>query len=143
MSHDSGFRLFYIGAWRPPQLIDMFLSFGWTLDYDGEINILPLGDDEFNWTLFKMSEIDDVFSIIDLKSSLNEIVGVRLTWTDTKSVLYLVFEKNNSIIFDVAANRQLLGQTDFTDINWYLQRTLFPLLDNRVQIEQIVWREHV
>lgn len=142
MSHDSGIRLFYSSNLPVYKIVDCYLDWGWSLDYQGEISLLPLGDN-YNWTSLKTTEIEKVFNTFRKKSDAHETIGISLIWKGTDIGVNAHFYSDNSILFSIAINRKVLENTEFTDVSWYLPKILMPLTKRNIVVEFIEWRENI
>lgn len=107
--------------------VDAFLSsatdYGWKVEFNGRINYLPLGDEDFDWQIVSAEEYGRVKSEMVEKYERGEMVGVTLFFVEVALDLILIPE-TKKYSFIVGANRQELKGCDVVDFSWYLERLL-------------------
>lgn len=139
----------------PIKILQKLLKFGWTLQHDGRMFYLPLGDDDmFDWTDEKMSVVS-FMKILEEKERRNELIGVRLTWQDTKRGGNILLQNSenmskssmyDNILFSLDANRKILNDDKFLkiiDVNWYLTKLLPIFNDGDTLVEHFTYDEHI
>lgn len=127
------------------KVIQYLLEYGWSLDYDGKISFLPIGDDDkFNWQSESMS-IESFFHILMKKEKNNEIIGVAMTWSNTGIGGDFLLSKDGKLSVNLSINRKLIesdSSMKITDINWYLVK-LLPIFNHKdIQVESFTYEEH-
>lgn len=143
MSHFSSIDINHPTETSAINILNTLKNFGWTLNIQGFINILPINDNGlFNWTRLKIDEENLAEEIINQKQTLGELVGFSLVWKDTGIGGDFLLQ-NGKIIFLATIHRQLLYDGGyFTDISWYLSK-LIPPISSLLTIENIVCEEYV
>ena len=120
------------------------LAYGWLLEDNGHISLLPLGDNgEYKWLHLELSEQEKAFEVIKQKVVLKEIVGITLTWKDSKVGVDVLFPEENTILFSLTVNRKPLIGSEFSDVSWYLERIIPALISKGTMIEHISWSEAI
>ena len=128
-------------------LIQMFLKFGWSLNYEGQILYLPLGDNgDFDWQKDDINE-DEIFSIFAQKESCGETIGITMMWGDTDIGGDFLFQKDCSLSMLLSINRKTCADitdiTDITDVNWYLSKILPVLNSTDFKIESFSFNQSI
>jgi hypothetical protein len=123
-------------------VLEALLSNGWSMENNGHISILPLGDrGEHSWVDLELSEQNNVLDIIKEKEKRGEAIGVTLTWKDSNvGVDFLVFTKD-TILFSLTINRKLLASSGFSDVSWYLEKIIPAITSCGVTIINTRWKE--
>ncbi|OKP90894.1 hypothetical protein A3844_03280 [Paenibacillus helianthi] len=123
-------------------ITDLFQNFeneGWNyINRNGEVTILPLGDDDdFEWTSTTLHR-DVLFDILKKKREQREIIGIELFRVDSEVGCELLIFNTNQMMFSLSIARKKIkvkDAIDITDFSWYLD-SIFPVFKN-LQIEQI------
>ncbi len=110
---------------------------GWTLNDNGKVSYLPVGDDgDYNWVSENIN-IDELINILDEKERQNESIGVSLTWGDTNIGGTLLLWDKKSLSFNLSINRKIINQDSsmgITDVNWYLEKLISGLINERLKV---------
>lgn len=140
MSKDTGLSITFADANDDSiQLIREFIAFGWTFNNCGNKFYLPLNDrDEFNWTIENISD-DELFSILENKHTLDEMIGISMLWKESNSGGEFLFYRDK-LIFSITVNRQILLDS-ITDVNWYLEKIIPCILKCQMTITHIRFDE--
>ncbi|WP_062269765.1 hypothetical protein [Endozoicomonas arenosclerae] len=126
-----------------PTLIQMFLDAGWTLNDSGKVSFLPIGDvDDFNWQNEQLTD-QALIELADEKVKRGELVGVVFTWQDTMSGGEVLFHTDSSFSITLSIGRKVVGKSRRTDVTWYIERLDRVFSGKSIDIEQIVFSEHV
>lgn len=148
---------FDLSAAIPPmKTIELLMIHGWNpVNPDGEVNYLPLGDNEmFNWTHSKIS-VASLIKILEEKEHRGELVGVTMTWQNTfiggqvllrREKEMLQEETFISMSFSLTINRKILTNSDnfkITDVNWYLERLLPIFNQGDTRVEYFTYEENI
>jgi hypothetical protein len=123
-----------------PEIIEMYISNGWSLNDYGHISLRPLGDrDDFDWIELKLDQVDELYEILRKKIENGEDPAVILTLENTEIMAITTFFPNQGRIWF-----HFLGKLkkhpilpEWTDIGWYIPYLLKPLSANRIYVEQI------
>lgn len=104
---------------------------GWTIDDNGLVTYLPVGDiDLFDW---QMEDIDfeSVMKILTEKQKRGELIGIAMTWGDSGIGGTVLVHRDGNIHISLNINRKLIEDTaaiKVTDLNWYTTK-LLPLFN--------------
>lgn len=114
-------------------IINIFQKIGWNIyNPNGEIEFLPVGDDDkYDWQREKMS-IDNLYEIVLKKLANNEQVGVDLFYKGREGISLLAFN-TEQILLSIIINRKLLDKCH-TDMRWYLEHIIYKLFECGVNI---------
>lgn len=127
------------------KVIQKLMNYGWTLNDNGKISYLPLGDiDEFDWKNENIS-IESLENILIQKEKRNEIVGVVITWKETGVGGTILFGESQSFSINLSINRRMLNDEKMikiTDVNWYLTKLLPALNEDELVVESISYEEY-
>jgi hypothetical protein len=125
-------------------VLQFYLTAGWNLDDHGKITFLPVGDKgDFKWSKLELSEVESLYSAMDEKETCEEIIGVVLMWKKSMVGVTGLFYRDRKISFVLNVNRkQLRGCDEYTDVNWYIQRIIPPLISGGVNIISAAWQEY-
>ncbi|OKP95297.1 hypothetical protein [Paenibacillus sp. P46E] len=123
-------------------ITDLFQNFeneGWNyINSNGEVTILPLGDDDdFEWTSTTLHR-DILFDILKKKREQKEIIGIELFRVDSEVGCELLIFNTNQMMFSLSIARKKIkvkDAIDITDFSWYLD-SILPVYKN-LQVEQI------
>jgi hypothetical protein len=129
-----------------PEIIDMFISKGWSLNVSGHISLRPLGDkDDFSWIQLQLDQIKELYRIITKKVEVSEDPAIVLMWGETETGAVTTFFPNEKRInFLLMSGRKRHSEMpDWTDVSWYLPHIFRPLEANHVGISQIEFTEMV
>lgn len=117
---------------------------GWKLFNDRKVLYLPLGDnDEYDWRREELT-VDELKAIIEEKEKSNEVVGIELTWENTKIGGDLLIFDTNGFSFNITVNKKFINDDNLTkiiDISWYIEK-LIPYLLEHFIIEHISFEQH-
>ncbi|WP_054940140.1 hypothetical protein [Paenibacillus ihuae] len=124
-----------------PDLLVNFVSEGWDfVDGNGEVTMLPLGDnDDFNWTSISLDRVT-FFNILQEKQNLKEIIGIELLRVDSDVGCELLIFNTNDIALNLSIARKKIdikSSIDITDFSWYLKRILPVYKNSGLQVERI------
>lgn len=146
MSHITTFDICYETRNKVSirEIIDLYLSFGWSIDQHGYISIRPLGDkDDFDWIDLrdeKKNEFDEIFR---MKIEAGEDPAVAMTW-GTEDFVFTFFPNENRI------NCLLMSQkvrhpevSDIVDVNRYLALLYKPLQVEGVGVSMVQFSEQM
>ncbi len=118
------------------EIIEVLVSSGWNLFHGEYLSYLPLGDkDDFDWQDKKDMSWNALTKIIEAKEQAKEIVGIMMTWENTKIGGDFLFwppktSYCNTFSLSTNNNRQVISLTNdynITDFQWYLPKLLIPL----------------
>ena len=122
-------------------IVILLLNAGWTFNDNGHQTYLPIGDnDEWDWLWDNLNN-EDLLAILKNKQELSEVIGIGMTWSDSSRGGELIFEKNNSLIFNISNNR-LISESTVTDFDWYLKKIVCAFNLHGVVIESISCYEY-
>ena len=114
-------------------VLKTLMNAGWTLNDQGKISYLPLGDkDDFDWHIQENLSFEELKGILTAKEKAKEAIGVIVTWQDTGIGGTVMFRLDNNLSFGLDINRkEILLQNNYavTDFQWYLEKLLPPLND--------------
>lgn len=119
------------------EIIDCLICSGWSIyDEDSCINFLPINDNEYySWTKEKLTN-DQFRSLIEAKEDQKEVIGVLL-YKDNICGTSVLFLPSNEIVFSCDINRKVIelqNGNSFTDINWYVNELVAPLINKGYKI---------
>ncbi|MGI9279808.1 MAG: hypothetical protein ACR2PX_09270 [Endozoicomonas sp.] len=143
MSVSASIDVQFSKSFNIPTLIQMFLDAGWTLNDSGKVSFLPIGDnDDFDWQSKQLTE-HALMELVAVKVKRGELVGVVFTWKDTMSGGEVLFHTDSSFSMTLSMDRKVIGKSRRTDVTWFLERLDRIFSDKNIDIEQIVFSEHV
>lgn len=121
------------------EIIECLLKNGWRIEDNGNKVYLPINDDGmFNWQSEDIITDYEVIEILRKKNSINEVLGVSLSWLDTNIGGEFLVRQDLSISMSLSNNRQL-NSYGVTDFDWYLSK-IVPILNKReLNIESIAF----
>lgn len=121
------------------EIIECLLRNGWRIEDNGNKVYLPINDDDmFNWQSENIITDYEVIEILRKKNSINEVLGVSLSWLDTNIGGEFLVRQDLSISMSLSNNRQL-NSYGVTDFDWYLSK-IVPILNKReLNIESIAF----
>lgn len=85
--------------------------------------------------------VDELKAIIEEKEKSNEVVGIELTWENTKIGGALLIFDTNGFSFTITVNQKFINDDNLTkiiDISWYIE----PCLLEHFIIEYISFEQH-
>jgi hypothetical protein len=145
MSISANIEFFFPEKIKPILVIETLISSGWTINDNGHISFLPVGDnDEYNWEWCDINKWETVDAIIDKKEKNGETIGLALTWKDTNIGGNVLFWKSREeFCFSLTSNRKKIGGDNlYTDFSWYLDKLITVLCNAEIQPEKIIC-EHI
>ena len=123
-------------------IIRILLAAGWGFKYEQFSSYLPLGDnDDFDWKIEKIEDIN-LLEILAEKEKSGELIGVAMVWKNTGSGGTFLFHSDGSISISLSINRKKIEEK-FTDVNWYIDKLISPLIEAKIIIESFVFSEHI
>lgn len=148
MSHIATFDIYYETNhdFSVPEIIEMYLSNGWSIDDYGRISLRPLGDkDDFDWIELKLDQKNELYEIIRKKVEVNEDPAIVMRLSNTEdSIVTTFFSRQKRIHFLLMGRRNRHPElSDWTNANWYLTFIYKPLVANGVGVSQIEFSENV
>ncbi|MHC1730430.1 MAG: hypothetical protein AB9888_00130 [Bacteroidales bacterium] len=148
MSHIASINVHYETSLdiSVPEIIDMFISKGWSLNDFGHISLRPLGDkDDFSWVQLELDQKEELYRIIEKKVEVSEDPAVVLMWGETETGAVTTFFPNEKRInFLLMSGRIRYSEmSDWTDVSWYLPHILRALETNSLGVSQIEFTEEV
>ena len=128
----------------PLEIVSLLLESGWTLDCNGDVSYLPLGDAGlFDWQHVPIEEQNKVFEEIRRKELQGELISLSMFWKDTLIGGEFLFSPKGDLAFIATAKRKTIQNCDrYTDVTWYLQRLIPPLRSGGLSFETIKWGEY-
>jgi hypothetical protein len=124
------------------EIINKLIDFGWSLNDNGQISYLPLGDnDDFNWIRENISK-EKLMNILIKKESQNELIGIAMTWNTSEIGGEFLFWGRGEISINLNINKKLQNNL-FTDVNWYLEKLIIAFIDMGLKIEKYTYQEYI
>lgn len=119
---------------RTKDIIILLINGGWNIVREEKITLLPLHDDDmFEWTQLDIS-MDEFMMLIDQKEDLKELIGVELSWSDTKIGGQILLYSGADFSFELNINTQYIqSKLDIPDFNWYAEK-IFSVLSKKYHI---------
>lgn len=146
MSHTTSIDITCHTSLSSVELVKVLLDSGWNLNDHGSISMLPLHDnDQFGWSRipFHAENVQHALNILTEKQMCGELLGIVLMWQDSQVGGEVLLATNGVLTFIASINREkLLREEELTDVNWYLQRLIVPLMRSKIGIEAFVWTEY-
>ena len=130
------------------RILQILTSAGWGAIIDGEIRyLINTDDDAFEWSMTTSDSEADIITQLEVAHQAGTIVGIMLQWQDSEMLIDVLWHSDHSVSFVLAGVRVLLKGSEWhTDVSWYLERLLIPLVQAslpKVTIESVKWSEHV
>lgn len=140
MSRDVGLDIRFHGSVPPLRVLLVLQDAGWRIaDVDERILYLPVGDaGRYDWQSVPIGDAPAVMSVLEHKAALREQIGVTLLWGDSQCGG--TFRLEESFLAVTPVNPVAVG--DVTDVTWYLERIVQPLLSASLPIVAWEWSEH-
>lgn len=127
-------------------IINRLLRCNWTINDNGNISFLPLGDnDDYDWQN-KNINLEQLMNIIVEKEKQNEVIGVTLMWGKTRIGGQLLIWQKGNLSINLTVNRKILNdntEIDATDVNWYLERILPAFKGGNCIVETVTFEQHL
>lgn len=145
MSVDAGLNIKFVSNVSSLDIILNLIDVGWLpKDYDGSQTYLPLDDqdDDYTWTSNNIS-INKLLEILKQKQVLNQRIGLVLTWKDTKIGGEFFFLDDDSLMVSISVERQVIYNTNITDVSWYIEKIIPLLLGRNIVYESFKFFEHI
>lgn len=121
-------------------LIEVLCSYGWGFNYDGMVFYLPPGDkDSFSWVRGLVSD-EELIKILKQKERNSESIGVTMIWASSGVGGEFNLFPDGLMSVNLSVNRKITDQ-GFTDVNWYLEKVVYPIRHASVRIESIEFTE--
>ena len=120
-------------------------NIGWNWKNEkGETEFLPLNDhDNFNWCCKELTSAE-LFHLTTEKEKANETVGIQLYYHSGKVGITLLANKSSAYSFSLNCNRVKRAEESgigYTDVNWYIEKIIWELQKQNVQIEFMQYQE--
>lgn len=125
-------------------IIDCLIGNGWDIhDAEGKISFLPVDDNGYySWSTEYLTDIQ-MKSIIKAKSEKKETIGFSF-YKDNVCGTNILFLTSNEIIISCDINRKIIQLKDgvtFTDVNWYINEFVAPLIVKGYRILKFEYTE--
>ena len=124
-------------------VLRLLLKQGWVIYDNGYKSFLPINDKGmFNWQWVPISQFTDadLFAILSIKQSFQELIGVSLSWKDTDIGGEFLISDDLTLCISLTNNRRI-NTYGLTDFDWYLSR-IIPAIDrDEIFIEDISFTE--
>jgi hypothetical protein len=138
----SGTIIFNVKKSKPITIdlfIDSFTKNGWTMNVDGNIRYLPVGDNDlYDWKYSSVSNVKDVIHLLKEKQGLNEQIGFFLLLESEDVALEILVDSEiSNIICTAHGDRKLISNANITDFTWYIERIVPILGFMALEFEQI------
>jgi hypothetical protein len=129
----------------PSEIIETLRKYGWTDNDHGSNTYLSMTNNgEFTWERTPLMDRKDVLNLLSEKEKREEAIGIVLLWDDTGIGGSFVFDKKKRrVSVSLMVNRKVLERYPVTDISWYLDRLVPPLLQKGYSLESIQWTDSV
>lgn len=126
----------------PTTIIKILNKQGWGFDLDNHKEYLPVGDnDQYNWQIEALTDFA-LWELLKKKEEKGEAIGVVMTWLNSEIGGSFHFWSKNTFSIIININRKLTADGE-TDVNWYINKIVPPLKAHQIQIESIVFSEHI
>lgn len=112
------------------QFIKLAFDNKWTMNDNNKI--LFLLNDDFDWDYFELNQIENIYSLIDVKVKNRNIVGFSLINEELNSGGLFHFYNDKKIVFSYSINRYKLLSTKITDFNTILAK-LYILFEENIE----------
>ena len=143
MSVSSGLYIKIAGmGYSPLRILENLHKAGWNFDDHGLKAYLPLYDNgNFDW-IFDNISLEELFLVLNKKSSLKELIGVVLTWEDSNIGGEFLLDFEGKITVSLSINRCLLS-SGITDVNWYLEKIIPFIQFDDLKVENFRFEEQI
>ena len=124
-------------------VLRLLLKQGWVIYDNGYKSFLPINDKGmFNWQWVPISQFTDadLFAILSIKQSFQELIGVSLSWKDTDIGGEFLISDDLTLCISLSNNRRI-NTYGLTDFDWYLSRIIPAIYIDEVFIEDISFTE--
>lgn len=115
----------------------------WRAGHGTDIMYLPVGERDYDWQMVPVSMKDNVLEIIRRKDRMREEVGIDLVWQATcVGGTFRATTGTHRLTMSVDINRRKLPNTGgLTDVTWYLERLIVPLIGAGYFIEFVAFTD--
>jgi len=127
-----------------PEILEMYLTNGWSLNDQGHISLRSLGDkDDFNWIQLRQDQTYELMDILQKKIIADEDPAVVLMLSGMEIGSAITFyPKHKRISFLLDVGRKIHPELPrWTDVSWYLPLVIKPLLAGGLAISQLEFTE--
>lgn len=144
MSVDAGLNIKFASNISPLDIILNLMDIGWLpKDYDRSQTYLPSDDkDDYSWISNNIS-INELLEILKEKQAVNQRIGLVLTWKDTQIGGEFFFLDDKSLMMSISIERQVIYNTNITDVSWYIERIIPLLIGKNIAYESFRFSEHI
>lgn len=115
-------------------LLDILCNGGWKVyNNKGNIEYLPIGDDEnFCWQEDKIS-YEKLKEIIVMKQQKNELVGIHMFYEYTSYGISLLARNTDKVIISININRNAIDEKrdSLTNFEWYFSKLIMILYKDK------------
>lgn len=121
--------------WRPLTVTGLvgFLadSHGWSPVEPLGVSYMLEGDDDWEWTSVEPDQAADVMLRLDAAELRDTHVAMAVYHPESATGGHLLFSPGRTkVVFSPVINRrEILGAPDMTDMAWYIEHLVYPLLD--------------
>lgn len=127
-------------------IISLFNKMGWKyFNSKGEVEYLPLGDDDdYDWQKSVLSD-DEVRKVINSKQEHSEKIGLNLYYNNSFVGISLLADNTSQILLNLNINRKTINDTRdaLTDVTWYIKHIVQKLEAEGCTIEHFKVEEYV
>ena len=127
-------------------IISLFNKMGWKyFNSKGEVEYLPLGDDDdYDWQKSVLSD-DEVREVINSKQEHSEKIGLNLYYNNSFVGISLLADNTSQILLNLNINRKTINDTRdaLTDVTWYIKHIVQKLEAEGCKIEHFKVEEYV
>lgn len=125
-------------------IVECLICNGWSIrDAEGKISFLPVDDNEYySWSAEFLTDVQ-LKLIIKSKLVKKEVIGLFF-YKDNVCYTNILFLPSSEIIVNCDINRKIIQSKDgimFTDVNWYINEVIVPLIINGYQVRRFEYIE--
>ena len=122
-------------------VLKVFQQIGWDIyNEQGEVEYLPIGDDEYDWQCEKIPE-NKLYEIVSKKITKKEQIGVNLFYNNGVEGISFLADTTDQILLSISINRKILKEKN-TDMVWYLENIIYKFLNIGVRLLSYTLEEY-
>lgn len=144
MSRDSALFINIAYVFNAIDIIDCYIKSGLSIyDPEHKVRFVISDDDSFDWEDLSIT-YDKLKEIIEYKQKNGFPIGIYFFEGDI-CVTDLLITDSDTLIISCDVNRKIfktVGRFEFTDVNWYIEKFIIPLIKNNFVIESFKYHEY-
>ena len=142
MAYTAGIDIEFATKNSLRKIIEIFVLAGWEYQFQNRICYVPHCSNILNWEQAPAAAWPEVFAILESKHARHEAADIVLYWKDTHCGCAFHVYPDGDVSLDFGSERVMLENCNsFTDVSWYLARTVCPLQKEGLRVETVRFSE--